>query len=157
MLKSPETREKYRYTFLKYTEYLGIERDNIASLLQNDVRVIKSDIIVYISKMKNQEKYSYSSIKVMLASSFLFFEMNDITLNKKKIIRYLGECTRTVKDRAYTRKEIKKILDACSLKYKVVVSLMASSGCRIGVIPSLRLSALKYIEIPVVSDYFLRT
>lgn len=58
--------------------------------------------------------------------------MNDITLNKNKINRYLGERTRTVKDRTYTRKEIKKILDACSLKYKVVVSLMASSGCRIG-------------------------
>ena len=71
-IKSPETREKYSYTFLKYTKYLGIERDNIASLLQNDVRVIQSDIIEYITKMKNQEKYSYSSIKVILTSIFLF-------------------------------------------------------------------------------------
>jgi integrase len=97
-------------------------------------------------KLKNQEKYSYSSMKVMLASIFLFFDMNDITLNKKKINRYLGERTRTGKDRTYTREEIKKILDACYLKYKVVISLIASSGCRIGAIPNLRLSALKYIE-----------
>lgn len=62
-------------------------------------------------------------MNVMLTSIFLFFDMNDLTLNKKKINRYLGEHTRTVKDRTYTREEIKKILDACSLKYKVVIFL----------------------------------
>jgi hypothetical protein len=61
-------------------------------------------------------------MKVMLASIFLFFDMNDIALNKKKINRYLGERTRTGKDRTYTREEIKKILDACYLKYKGVIS-----------------------------------
>jgi integrase len=144
-INSPETREKYSYTFLKYTEYLNIERDNITSLLQKDVRVIQSDIIEYIMKMR-EEKYSYSTLKVMLASIFLFFDMNDIILNKKKINRYLGEHTKTNQDRAYTRQEIKRIIDACDLKYKVVVSLMASAGCRIGAIPNLRLSALRYIQ-----------
>lgn len=52
-IKSPETREKYSYTFLKYIEYLGIERYNIASLIQNDVLIIQSD--GYIMKLKNQK------------------------------------------------------------------------------------------------------
>ena len=145
-IKSPETKEKYSYNFLKYTEYLNITRDDISDLLKDDVKTIQSDIIAYIMKMRNEEGYSYSSMKVRLSSIFLFFDMNDIILNKKKINRYLGEHVKTIKDRAYTREEIKKIVDACNLKYKIVVTLMASSGCRIGAIPQLRLSALKYIE-----------
>src|ERR671915_2597204 len=84
-IKSPETREKYSYNFLKYTEYLHIERDNISDLLKNDVKTIQSDIIAYNMKMKNEKGYSYSFMKVRLSSIFLFFDMNDIILNKKKI------------------------------------------------------------------------
>ena len=144
-IKSPETKEKYSYNFLKYTEYLNIERDNISDILQKDVRIIQSDIIEYIMKLRD-EGYSYSSISGKLAAIFLFYDMNDITLNKKKISKYLGEHVKTIKDRAYTRTEIKRILDACDLKYKVVVLLMTSTGCRIGAIPKLRLSALQYIK-----------
>ena len=38
-------------------------------------------------------------------------------------------------------------MDTCDLKYKVIVSFMISKSCRIGAIPILRLSALKYIEV----------
>jgi integrase len=124
---------------------LKIERDNISDLLQKDVRIIQSDIIEYIMKLRDEE-YSYSSISGKLAAIFLFYDMNDIVLNKKKISRYAGEHEKTVKDRAYTRDEIRKIVDACDLKYKVVVLLMASTGCRIGAIPNLRLSGLKNVE-----------
>jgi integrase len=124
---------------------LKIERDNISDLLQKDVRIIQNDIIEYIMKLRDKG-YSYSSISVKLAAIFLFYEMNDIVLNKKKISRYVGEHEKTVKDHAYSREQIKRIVDACDLKYKVVVLLMASTGCRIGAIPNLRLSALKYIE-----------
>lgn len=144
-IKSPETKEKYSYNFLKYTEYLKIERDNISHLLQIEVRIIQSDIIEYIMKLRDKG-YSYSSISGKLAAIFLFYDMNDIILNKKKISRYVGEHEKTVNDRAYTREEIRKIIDACDLKYKVVVLLMACTGCRIGAIPNLRLSGLKYLE-----------
>jgi hypothetical protein len=50
---------------------------------------------------------------VKLVAIFLFDDMNDIILNKKKICRYIGEHEKTVKDRAYTREEIKKIVDVC--------------------------------------------
>ena len=112
--------------------------------MKQDVKTSEKDIIAHIMKMR-KKNYSYSSMKVMLSSLFLFFDMNDITLNKRKINRYFGEHTKTIKDRAYTREEI-KLIDACDLKYKVIVSFMVSTGCRIGVIPILRLSALKYIE-----------
>ena len=46
----------------------------------------------------------------------------------------------------YTKEEIKKILDVCNLKYKVVVTMMASTGCRIGSIADLNRSNLVYFE-----------
>ena len=114
--------------------------------MKQNIKTSEKDIIAYIMKMR-EENYSYSSMKVMLSSLFLFFDMNDITLNKRKINMYLGEHTKTIKDRAYTREEIKKLIAACDLKYKVIVSFMVSKSCRIGAIPILRLSALKYIEV----------
>ncbi len=96
------------------------------------------------------EDNSYSSINGKLAAIFLFYDMNDITLNKKKFSKYLLEHVRTIKDRAYARSEIKRILDACDLKYKVVVLLMPSTGCLIGAIPNLTLSALKYKKNSII-------
>lgn len=70
--------------------------------------------------------------------------MNDVIINRKRIGRYLGEHVKTVKDRAYTTAEIKKMVDASDIKFKVFVTLMASTGCRVGAIPSLKIHNLKY-------------
>jgi hypothetical protein len=37
--------------------------------------------------------------------------MNDITLNWKKINHFIGEKARTIQDRAYTKEEIRRMLD----------------------------------------------
>jgi hypothetical protein len=37
--------------------------------------------------------------------------MNDITLNWKKINHFIGEKARTIRDRAYTKEEIRRMLD----------------------------------------------
>ena len=76
-----ETREKYSYNFLKYTKSLHIERQNFWSF-ETGFKTSEKDIIAYIMKMREQN-YSYSSMKVMFSSLLLFFDMNDITLNKK--------------------------------------------------------------------------
>jgi integrase len=78
-------------------------------------------------------------------------------LNKKKISRYIGEHVKTVKDRAYTIEEIKKILSCCNLKYKIVVTLMASTGCRIGAIASLKVKHLKYYKKLKLHQVFFYT
>lgn len=72
--------------------------------------------------------------------------MNDITLNKKKIKMFKGEYTKKVVDRAYTDKDIKKILDVSDLRAKTIVLLMASSGIRIGALPGIRIRNLEKIN-----------
>ena len=113
-IKNLETREKYTYNFLKYTKYLHIERQNFWSF-ETGCKTSENDIIAYIMKMR-EENYSYSPMKVMLSSLFLSFDMNDITLNKKEINRYLGEHTKTIKDRAYKRRNQK--INWC-LRFKI--------------------------------------
>ena len=52
---------------------------------------------------------SYSTIKYLLAPIFTFYQLNDVTLNKKKVFRYLGEYRRVVKDKAYTLEQIRQL------------------------------------------------
>ena len=44
----------------------------------------------------------------------------------------MGEYKRVVKDRAYTVEEIHKALQIADQRMKVIILLMASTGCRIG-------------------------
>jgi hypothetical protein len=79
-----------------------------------------------------------------------------ILLNKKKINRYLGDHTKTINDRAYTREEIKKIIDASDLKYKVIVSLMVILVLNMGYSKPKIICFKIYRRISVILGYFLR-
>jgi site-specific recombinase XerD len=59
---------------------------------------------------------------------------------------FKGEFSRKSVDRSYTHQEISKILQVCDLRMKVVILLMASSGCRVGALPSLKLRNLEKID-----------
>ena len=72
--------------------------------------------------------------------------MNDMPLNKKKINMFKGEFFRKVIDRSYKHEEIKKILDVSDLRMKVIILLMATSGMRVGALPSLRKRNLEKIH-----------
>lgn len=122
-VKSPQTRKKYSYLLLNYIQdHLDTDKENLADLLLQDSKKIEQDIISYIKVLKYKEKLSYSTINTRLAAIYLFYEMNDIVLNRKKINRYLGEHVKTIKDRAYTREEIKKIIDASDLIQSCCIS-----------------------------------
>jgi len=149
-IRAEETRIKYLAALDNYIDFLGFKEGDRSSkifllLKELDPRVIDNNIIRYIINLKS-EGYSYSTISLRLAGLCHFYTMNDIILNKKKISKYLGEHKKTIKDRAYTIIELRKILEACNLKYKIAVTLMVSTGCRIGAIADLKKSSIKYFE-----------
>jgi integrase len=57
--------------------------------------------------------------------------MNDVRINKK-IGKFLGEPKKKNVDRSYTHSEIKSLLDIADLRFKVIISVLASTGARIG-------------------------
>ena len=75
--------------------------------------------------------------------------MNDVTLNRKKISRFIGKKnvksgsgSGSEKGRAYTRDQIAQILAVADERIKAIILLLASSGIRIGALPGMKLKHL---------------
>jgi len=137
-IKSDVTRTIYEYNLRQFMEFCGI--DKFEDLIGQQDRIIP-----HLMSLR-ERKSSYNSISTRLNAIYHFYDMNDISLNKKKIRMFKGEYFRKVVDRAYTREEIKKILDVSDLRSKIIVLLMASSGIRIGSLPDIRIRNLEKIN-----------
>jgi hypothetical protein len=90
-----------------YLKFLKIDLDDIYKLLEQDKKTIEKDIISYVLYLR-KEKFAFATINTRLAAILLFYTMNDIVINRKKIGKFQGEKIKAVKDRAYTKEEIQK-------------------------------------------------
>ena len=78
----------------------------------------QSHIIKHLISIRENEKSS-NTISTRLNAIYHFYDMNDVSLNKKKINMFKGESTIKVVDRAYSHDEIKKMLDLSDLGSKI--------------------------------------
>jgi integrase len=137
-IKSDITRKIYEYNLRLFMEFCEIDKFE-------DLIGQQNQIIPYLMSLR-EKKLSYNSISTRLNAIYHFYDMNDISLNKKKIKMFKGEYSRKVVDRAYTDKDIRKILDVSDLRAKTIIFLMASSGIRIGGLPDIRIKNLEKIN-----------
>ena len=72
-----------------------------------------------------------------------FYSMNDVTINVKKLGRYVGEFELKNDLRSYTTPEIRAISAICDPRMKVVVLTLATTGMRIGALVKLKLKHLE--------------
>src|SRR5688500_1308889 len=104
-VKSDESKKTYREYFryfesfcnMKVTQFLKLSREEIQDLLKN-----------YTLHMRDKT-LSSSSTKGRLAPIFSILELNDVLVNKKRVMRFVGESNKTVKDLAYTTQDIEKM------------------------------------------------
>jgi site-specific recombinase XerD len=68
----------------------------------------------------------------------LFYAVNDYTLNRKKISRYLPEPQKLSEGRGYNSDEIRLMLEGSDIRVRALILLCASTGIRIGSIADLR-------------------
>jgi integrase len=110
-------------------------------------RHIESMIISYIKHLA-EKGLGRGSIYTYCFAIFHFFEMNDISLNKRKIMRFLPPNEGTREDEAYTHEQIQHILNTCGgdARLQVIILLMASTGMRIGALQYLQLRDLTKIN-----------
>lgn len=143
-LKSPYTQKTYGKWLADYQKYCKAERleDLISGLNE---KVLQDTIISYILALE-QKGLSYGTKQVALAAVKHFYEINDITLNWKKIARFLGESKKTVKDRPYTHEEIRQLLAKCDERRRVIVYVLASTGMRLGALAELKLKHLQKVD-----------
>jgi len=140
-IKSEVTKRIYENDIKLYLKFCNLTK--LSELLM--ITDPQKQMIKYIMSLR-KKGLATNSISTLLNGIYHFYEMNDIPLNKKKINMFKGEFTGKVVDRAYTREEIRKVLDVSDLRMKVMILLMASSGMRIGALPSLRLRNLERID-----------
>src|SRR5437588_51061 len=115
-------------------------------LLQDDIKLIQSDIIAYILHLKNLRGLASGTVANRVSTLKHFYKMNDIILNWDKISSFQGEYIKVVSDKSYTKEEIARLLEKADQRDRVVVLLMASAGLRKGGIPTIRLRNLSNID-----------
>jgi hypothetical protein len=111
-LRSSHTKTAYRLAFTHFIK-TTVKNEDLQALLDYKPRVIESKIIGHIEHLRYVEKLSYWTIQVHCAAIFHFFEMNDVSINRRKIKRFLPPDESEHSDRHYTVGEIGRILGKC--------------------------------------------
>jgi integrase len=124
--------------------------DGCDVLLSEDPKTIQESIIDYIIYMREERKIASTSISTNVAAIRKFYDCNDIELKWKKIKNYVGrnktKRNNGKKDRPYTSMEILKMLEKADERGRTIILLMASTGIRVGALPSLKIRSLERIE-----------
>jgi integrase len=88
---------------------------------------------------------SVNSIKPYLAGVKSFLEFNEIALPWSKITKFYPDAV-TNPYRSYTKEEIIKLLSVADPRDRCIILLMASSGIRVGAIPSLKVKSIRRLD-----------
>jgi integrase len=115
-------------------------------MLQTEPKKLEGLIRDYITHLKVDQKLAYNSVNMYVASISHFYQMNDVSLNWKKLSKFKGKRRLAVEDKPYTKEQIRQLLDFADLRTKCMILLMSSAGLRRGAIPNLRMRDLKKIE-----------
>ena len=160
-IRSKVTKSNYTFALKRYMRYRNVTR--LEQLLpespspnSSDIRCIESDIIKYIVYLKNVDKLGYGTIHNYLVAIEHFYTIcGDLSLNYKKISRYLPEPQATADDRGYTRDEIAKMLDGSDTRIRALILLLASNGMRIGAIADKEKPLLKLKHLSKIKEHNL--
>jgi len=141
-IKTEATRKAYLYQLEQFRKWTKIK--NFDSLLQAPQKNIQELLEDYVMHLKR--KISPNSVPIYYAPIELFFVMNDITINYKKLRKLFPKKIKKGNERGYTIEEIRKIIkNTKSKRSRALVLLFASSGIRLGAIPDILLKHLSKI------------
>jgi integrase len=151
-LRTDSTKRAYAYHLLLFCSFYQTNPDKLAKLSSDK---LKEMVINYILELKKKCKnsagkpklgeMSVNSIKSYLTGVQSFFEEHEKSLPWKKISRYYPADV-TNDYRAYTKPEISKLLSMADLRDRCIILLLASSGIRVGAIPTLTIKSLKRLD-----------
>jgi integrase len=136
----------------KYFDFIGGR-----SKLPKGKKQIEEKILEYIAYLKKKGA-SYHTISISIAPVKSFYAINDVIINTKKIGKFMPEYKKKRTDKPYTHSQIEKLLEISDERMRCVILILASSGIRLGAVPSLRLKDLDNQKLTVYSgdreEYF---
>jgi hypothetical protein len=140
-LKAPETKRQYPRRFKMFVDFLKLEgslegqgKQFLLKARENQ-QWAQDSLMKFIEFQKErckQREISESTISNYYKATKLFCEMNDLTLNWKKISRGLPYGRKAANDRAPTLEEIQKLVEYPDRRIKPIIYLMSSGGFRLG-------------------------
>ena len=138
--KSQITYKCYFYNLDRFRKHFKIK--DFQSLLEIDSTKINEmieDWLMYLRK-----KVSPNSIPTMYYGIELFFSMNDVTINLKKLRRMFPAKVKRSGDKPYTTEHIRAMLEVTRYKRdKAIIHFLSSTGVRIGSFEKLCLSNIE--------------
>src|SRR5438309_6143186 len=133
--RSKATFKTYSYNLRKFRDFCCVkEYDDLLKLEPPKINQLLEDWI-----MELKETYSPNSIPTMYYGIKLFFSMNDVTINMKKLRRMFPAKVKRTGDKPYTTENIHQMLSVTRYKRdKAFILFLASTGARVGAIDGLR-------------------
>lgn len=142
-IKSVETKKAYKYQLMKFKEWAGVQ--DYDDLLKADEKSIQRLLEDYLIHIKG--KVSPNTVKVMLAPIELFYTMNEININPKRLHKMFPQTVKKSGFGFYPREQIQKMLENTSKKRtKALILFLASSACRVGTLSELKMKDIENMQ-----------
>jgi integrase len=129
--------DPYERRLIGFLNHVKLTPDEFVTLGRNDPATVERKLISFIGFQKSRVdkgEITGATISNFLKAVRLLLEMNDVSVNWKKIRRTLPRSRRYAVDRIPTLEEIREILDAADIRGKALTLLFLSSGVREGAI-----------------------
>ena len=113
-IRTEATKRLYNIGLRNFAKFKGVEHvsDLVPSNNLTGAADIQASIMQWIDSMKKIEKLSSSAINSYVPGVLLFYDMNNVIVNKRMIGKCLPSYRKLNRDRPYTREEISKLLSS---------------------------------------------
>ena len=137
------TYQHYKYELDRFMKWNGLT--DYDDLLKADDKAIQRNLEDYLIHLKDIKSANY--IPSIMAPVELFYTMNDKNFNKVRLHKMFPRRTKRSGYDAYTKEDISIMLESTNKKRtKALILFLASTSCRVGVIPELTLGDVKNRE-----------
>jgi hypothetical protein len=140
-LKSSEARRQYPKRLKMLFDFLGLpgtleeQANEFLDKAGRNIQWSQDSIMKFLDFHKERvrrKELAAGTLKNYYRAAKLFCEMNDLTLNWKRISKGLPRVKNSSNDRAPTIEEIRKLIEYPDRRIKPIVYAMASGGFRLG-------------------------
>lgn len=140
-IRSEYTKSTYNNALNRFKKHFIIKDfDSLVSIETKKIQEMIEDYVLYL----RHENKSHGLIKTVVCSLELFFSMNDITLNWKKLKKMYPEKQKPMGEKPYSTEQVNQILKLTNnLKYHAFVNLMCAGGVRVGSFEEMRVKDIQ--------------